>query len=411
MVSGQFYPISGGIVPKCFTYSVTITITIRAIMNQIKVVPVLKMDKADRFGTIPIWFRITQNRKSTYHTTGYKCKLEEWDDDKKRVLKSVEHHVLINSDIRKQIGKLEKEIIEHDILDKNLTISMVKDISLNKTSKADFYATATIMINTEENVTVATVVNYHKNVRALKMFREKVNFNDLTVDFIKKYEVFCTKRKNSHNTIVSKMTFISKVISYAVSNQQYNRNDNPFLKIKFNFVNTERMWLTQKEVTAIHTFLESGYPEEKIINSGWYFLFSCYCGLRFSDVGVFDEATHVINGMLTLYVTKTGTRVSIPIHKRLKEVIDKLSTLPPMMSCKWVNLHLKTIAAKSNINKHIHFHSSRHTFAIECARLGISIETVKKLLGHKKVETTEIYYKILDSRVNKEMLAWDEATH
>ncbi len=48
--------------------------------------------------------------------------------------------------------------------------------------------------------------------------------------------------------------------------------------------------------------------------------------------------------------------------------------------------------------KPITFHCSRHTFATMMLTLGADIYTVSKPLGHTKVETTQIYAKIINKK-------------
>ncbi|MCK4641357.1 MAG: tyrosine-type recombinase/integrase [Candidatus Marinimicrobia bacterium] len=48
----------------------------------------------------------------------------------------------------------------------------------------------------------------------------------------------------------------------------------------------------------------------------------------------------------------------------------------------------------------------RHTFATTLVRNGMSIYIVAKLLGHKSVKTTEIYYAHLSPEDNKNHTDW-----
>ena len=54
-------------------------------------------------------------------------------------------------------------------------------------------------------------------------------------------------------------------------------------------------------------------------------------------------------------------------------------------------------------------HTARHTFATTITLShGIPIETVSKMLGHTSIKTTQIYAKILDTKVMDDMAALKE---
>lgn len=57
-----------------------------------------------------------------------------------------------------------------------------------------------------------------------------------------------------------------------------------------------------------------------------------------------------------------------------------------------MNEYLDEIATLCNIDKHITFHTARHTFATTITlSQGVPIESVSKMLGHKSIRTTQIY--------------------
>ena len=62
---------------------------------------------------------------------------------------------------------------------------------------------------------------------------------------------------------------------------------------------------------------------------------------------------------------------------------------------------LKRIAQKCNIKKPLTFHIARHSFATMCLSYDIPIEEVAKMMGHRKIETTMIYAKILRETVSR----------
>jgi len=51
----------------------------------------------------------------------------------------------------------------------------------------------------------------------------------------------------------------------------------------------------------------------------------------------------------------------------------------------------KRVCRKAELDKSIHFHSLRHSFASNLVQKGVSLYTVKELLGHASISTTEIY--------------------
>jgi len=70
-----------------------------------------------------------------------------------------------------------------------------------------------------------------------------------------------------------------------------------------------------------------------------------------------------------------------------------------------VNTYLKEIAAMCGIDKRVTFHLARHTFATTVTlNNNIPIETVSKMLGHSRINTTQIYAKILEKKVGEDML-------
>ena len=48
---------------------------------------------------------------------------------------------------------------------------------------------------------------------------------------------------------------------------------------------------------------------------------------------------------------------------------------------------------------HLHPHLFRHTFATKALNQGIPIEIVQILLGHSKIETTQIYAKVRENNI------------
>ncbi len=59
---------------------------------------------------------------------------------------------------------------------------------------------------------------------------------------------------------------------------------------------------------------------------------------------------------------------------------------------------LKQWCKDAGIDKRVSFHTARHTFATLALTQGVDLYTVSKLLGHKTIQATQIYAKIVDEK-------------
>lgn len=76
----------------------------------------------------------------------------------------------------------------------------------------------------------------------------------------------------------------------------------------------------------------------------------------------------------------------------------------PVLSNQKMNDYIKEIIAICDIDKDITFHSARHTFATTVTlENGVPIESVSKMLGHTNVQTTQIYARITERKINQDM--------
>ncbi|MVZ63495.1 site-specific integrase [Sphingobacterium humi] len=142
------------------------------------------------------------------------------------------------------------------------------------------------------------------------------------------------------------------------------------------------------------------------------FLFSCFTGLRISDVRriTYD---HLIDGFIRFRPFKTPAKiVTVPVVEDVLKIIGEIPKHPINKKIFWglpstsqaLNQHLKNWAREAGIKKNLHFHVSRHTFATIGLTFGIDLFTMKELLGHSKIEMTQIYAKIVDRKKEEEIL-------
>jgi site-specific recombinase XerD len=96
----------------------------------------------------------------------------------------------------------------------------------------------------------------------------------------------------------------------------------------------------------------------------------------------------------------------LDIIERYKEdpYCVKNNKLLPVLSNQRYNSYLKELSALCGLKHELTSHIARHTFATTVTLSnGVPIETVSKMLGHTKLATTQIYAKVLDTKVSQDM--------
>ena len=134
-------------------------------------------------------------------------------------------------------------------------------------------------------------------------------------------------------------------------------------------------------------------------------LFSALTGLRYSDIENLKwNDLEFVKGQgyyLNFKHQKTKGVETLPISEQAYALLGepkepKSKVFENLYYSAWVNKQLTKWIEKAGITKKITFHCFRHTYATLQLRYGTDIYTVSKMLGHKKLNTTQIYAKVID---------------
>lgn len=262
---------------------------------------------------------------------------------------------------------------------------------------------------------------YQKYVLAKKYFSEylvkqykvaDISLKHLNHQMISGFSDFLKIEKNyGHNTTIKLMQKLKKIISTSLKNGWITKD--PFAEITFSIKEVIRPYLTDIELKSLIDFKSEFDRLNKVRD---FFVFSCFTGLAYIDIKQLKrkEIEETENGIwIKTHRQKTGNRSNIPllkiplaiIHKYVK--LDALSSddlVLPIMSNQKLNAYLKELADLCNIQKELTFHVARHTFATTVTMtFGVPMESVSKMLGHKKIATTQIYARIVDSKLGEDM--------
>lgn len=252
---------------------------------------------------------------------------------------------------------------------------------------------------------------------------ETLQMKDVTPDLCRGFITYLNGAKTTTGKPLSKVTiyhytcFFNGILKEAVTDEIIPSN--PMDKLKKSELSkrpdVKKTFLTANEVA---TLIETEYPKDGIKRA---FLFACFTGLRISDVEALTWGNLKGGGnsmKLEIIMKKTDE----PLEMRLSshallflpdrgnaKPTDKVFTLPLNPS---INRHLARWAELAGIEKHMTFHTARHTFATMGYTAGTDLYTISKLLGHKSVTTTTVYAEVIDKKKDEAITTLDDSfTH
>lgn len=237
---------------------------------------------------------------------------------------------------------------------------------------------------------------YNGSIKHFKEFsgNKTVRFIDLSPKLFESFARYLTERM-SVNTAIGYLDVMRAVLTKAVKEKIII--ENPLMSVRLKEVDTEKVFLTEPELKKFVAVDIDKYKETQ--NA---FFFSCCTGLRMSDVLAlnFDQ---IKDGKLTFRQQKTKKVEYFPLSKDALKIIEKQREIHPTAEKVFhkvgktvLNRQVKLICKKAEIDKKVHFHSGRHSFAIRCLNNGMSIYEVSKFLGHTDIKTTQVYLQFVD---------------
>ena len=250
----------------------------------------------------------------------------------------------------------------------------------------------------------STRKSYENSLTHLKVYAgNEILFGQLTIDFFEGFRHYLLQ-KVSQNTSQMYLARIKSITSHAVREGIIPTNPGLYVTIKKK--EYIPIFLTLKEVRQLAN-TKCGNEDVKAA-----FLFACFSGLRYSDV-VALSWDKIKDGYLEFTQQKTGSPERMPLSTQALEILDeqskreinpKIQVAQPkngvfcMPRRSVVDKVLRHWAKKAELTKALSFHKSRHTFATMALEFGIDIYTLSKLLGHRSLNTTQIYAHVVDEK-------------
>ena len=382
----------------------------------------LKKSSLKKTGYAPLMVRITINGESAPFSLKAEAKPGDWDTKAGRLRGRTKEANTLNfyiDDVRSKVRRHYRELCDRE---SNVTAEMVRDAFLGLNTRKDTLLCLFDRHNADYKTLVGkqtTLQTYNRYVsdrnRLCQFLKEKkkledIPLKDITPQFITDFERFllvdCENRKN---TVLKSMKKFKRIVVMAHNNGLLSTN--PFTSYKFQYENTDRGYLSENELMTIMQHHNECSLMETYRD---VFVFCCFTGLSYCDVRELREE-HVqrsFDGQLWIITKRQKTNIQsnvrlLPIPLQILEKYKNrcsdgmLLPVPP----NWKgNYYLKKIGKECGISTKVTFHLARHTFATTVTLgKGVPIESVSKMLGHRNIKTTQIYARIVDSKVSNDM--------
>ncbi|WP_353097990.1 site-specific integrase [Empedobacter brevis] len=381
-------------------------------MSQIQISLVYnRKNKLNKNGEALIQICCYQNGKRTYFSTGIYIKPNEWNEKRTLINDYRDDYEELNEEIDRQISELKDSIKIKKQKGETVSLNNLKEIK-----EVGIYTSFYKFMQDEIEkglLKESTKKSQRRTLLVLREFRKELEFKDLNVSFLMDYERYLNLQSLGTNTIYKYFKNIRTYVNLAIVKDLMEINDYPFKKFKLRQVDGNRDFLSPDELKRLEKLKYS--DEHKLNKVRDIFLFSCYTGIRFSDIVRLKDDDFIKVGevyWLTFDMMKSERKNDSSTKKILRLPISKLFDGKPVKIFEKykgekkylfddfinseINKHLKTIESKLKSGKKLSFHVARHTCATNLIYHGLPISTVQKILGHDKIETTQVYAKVLD---------------
>jgi site-specific recombinase XerD len=399
-------------------------------MYDLNVLFYLKKTKKNKAGKAPAYLRITVNGQRAELAVRRSVRPTDWDPKAQRVKGKSENVRLVNNYLDEIGNKVNRHFNTALQENKVITAEYLKNILTGKDKQKKMLISVfdeyIRFIEREKGrkYSPKTVARYSHALKHIKNFmkleynQEDIELQKLDVKFMRKFDIHLQTVCDYHpNTVTKYLKILKTVVHTALSFGYIDRN--PFEGYFTTYKGSNRKFLSAEELSTIEMAI---LPTERLERVRDVFIFICYTGISYSDLVNIsaDNLSKGIDGRnwLNYERLKTRVRASIPLLPPAQVIIDKYKNTPeciadgklfPVISNQKFNDFLKEIAILCKINKPISAHIGRHTFATTVTLTnGVPLETVSKMLGHSSLKTTQIYSRVVDTKISNDMQNLEE---
>ena len=325
-----------------------------------------------------------------------------------------------------------------DSTEKDRTISVQQvDIKEKKAKNKDFWKCYDefVKVNGKLNDwTPATFEKFAALRNHLSDFNKKLTFDKFDEDGIASFIDFMGKKGMKNSTINKQLGFLRWFLRWCYEKHYHANHTFEYFKPKLKNATKRVIFLTQDELGKVETLaIPEKYASLEAVRD--VFLFSCYTGLRYSDVYnlTWDD---IHDGKIEIVTVKTADRILIELNNKSQAILDKYADIRfpykkvlPVLSNQKMNKKLHTLCKLAGIGEPVkttHYegnkridkvqpkyelvgtHCGRRTFICTALSKGIPPSVVMKWTGHSDYKAMKPYIDIADEVKSSYMKQFDE---
>lgn len=359
---------------------------------------ILRKDKKLKDGKCPLNLLVTLNKETfRMNIKTRRLKSEDWNSAKRKPTKTCKNRTLIEGELKEEVSKVEKFILDCSMQMKKINKDDVRDFYYGRKNFQEdfFYHFDDFTRKRFYKLAETTKKPYVLLRRQLKEFKPNLNLSDLNYTFFDNFFFWLRTEKETGNSgLATRRKNLVAVIEEFVKKDLLLKN---YCKQIPRFPEKQRnVFLSLKELEKFrNTDLNCGRKTAGYIFSRELFLFGCYTGLRYGDIMELSWS-NIEKGRIKKVQQKTRREVIIPLLPEAIEILNiykgfkKEGKIFPYRANATLNRDLKIIADKAGVKNNLTFHSSRHTFGSQLA-LKLPAFLVALIMGHTDVRMTGRY--------------------
>ncbi len=393
-------------------------------------------------GNYPVRIRVydTSTRKARLYTTDYDLTEKDYNriffpevgQRYKREEKEIQTDLIaIESEYKEKAESL--DIFSFETFEKLFEIKRGDLINI-------FWHYESLIEDLKASNRFGTAISYGNSLTSLKSFLKAknnkepklLNFQDVTVKFLEKYEVWMTEVKGKSLTTVGIYLRALRVIfNKALDEKIIDKEIYPFGPKRFEIpasTNTKKAFDID-QLTALFQAVPK-IEEQRKAKDFWFFSLECN-GMNIKDI-VYLKWKNINDGQIEFVREKTKRTkkakqktILVPLNDFLNSIIEKYgnshrpknSYVFPIINdgmreeekhrvklnfIRFINQHLKNLAKDNGLNEDVSTYWARHSFATMAVRNNVPLKFISDSLGHSNFKTTENYIDSFPKDVTKE---------